>query len=428
MSQPAVFSPLSGEQPPERYALTAERIFDGESFLSGIALVIHGERIEALVPAAESGGLPLLVAESGGLRRLVLAAADGAAGPDEATGPDGPATGMLVAPGFVDLQLNGCGGVMFNDALTEATLETMHAANLRSGCTAFLPTLVSDSDEAMRGAMALVEAYRARNGPCPVLGLHLEGPYLSFERRGIHNPAYLRQLDPVMRDEMAAYAERVPLLLTLAPECASDEDIRLLSDAGVRVSLGHSAAPYERCARAVAAGAVSATHLFNGMPPLTGREPGLVGAALEAPELWCGLIADGQHVHPAALALVKRLKGERCGFVTDATAPAGAVPVPASFRFCGQTVYVDKGRCVNADGTLGGSMLTMIEAVRFGIERMGLDEGEALRMASLYPARLMGQEKSFGRLVPGGIANLAVYAGPERAMLASVDRGRPVLL
>lgn len=398
----------------ERYALTAHRLFDGERFLEGVAPVIHGGRMEALVDERSLGDLP----------RLALGDA-------------------VIAPGFVDLQLNGCGGVMFNDSANGATLETMHAANLRSGCTAFMPTLVSTDDATMRAAMALVCAYRERSGPGPVMGLHLEGPYISLERRGIHAPSAIRPLDADMRGELAAFAARAPLLVTLAPECVSDKDIRLLSDAGVRVALGHSAASYERCMESVAAGVSAATHLYNGMPPLTGREPGPVGAALDASGLWCGIIADGRHVHPASLRLAKRLKGDRCYFVSDALAPAGMTfagmagatpgtmpgPMPdpmRSFSFCGQTLHVREGRCVNADGTLGGSVLTMLESVRFGVERMGLAVEEALRMASLYPARMMGQDHLFGRIGPGRAANLVAYEPRGYSVVAVVDRGRLV--
>lgn len=381
----------------ERYALIARRLFDGGRFLEGAAPVIHAGRIEALVDAHALGDLP----------RLDLGDA-------------------VIAPGFVDLQLNGCGGVMFNDSVNAATLETMHAANLRSGCTAFMPTLVSTDDATMRAAMALVFAYRERSGPGPVMGLHLEGPYISPARRGIHDSSAIRRLDAVMRDELAAFASRVPLLVTLAPECVSDADIRLLSDAGARVALGHSAASYERCMESVAAGVSAATHLYNGMPPLTGREPGPAGAALDAPGLWCGVIADGLHAHPASLRLAKRLKGERCYFVSDALSPAGTPDPMESLLFCGQTIHVREGRCVNTDGTLAGSVLTMMDSVRFGIERMGLDEGEALRMASLYPARMMDQEHLFGRIGPGGAANLVAYEARGFSVVAVVDRGRVV--
>ena len=380
------------------FALTAERLFDGDRFVHSVAPVIHAGRIEALVPERELGDLP----------RFAL---------------DG-----VIAPGFVDVQINGCGGVMVNSAVEEATLDAMHAANLRGGCTAFMPTLVSTDDATMRAAMALVAAYREKNGPRPVMGLHLEGPYISVERRGIHDPAMIRPLDLAMREELAAFAARVPLLLTLAPECVSDEDIRTLTKAGAVVALGHSAASYGRCMEAVAAGAGAVTHLYNGMPPLTGREPGLLGAAFEAEELWCGLIADGQHVHPASLRTALRLKKGRCCFVSDATAPAGLAPGEAmtSFVFCGQTIYVRDGRCENADSTLGGSMLTMAEAFRFGLAHMGLGEAEALRMASLYPAQMMGQDDLFGRIAPGRAANLVAYDPASYALTAVVDRGRDI--
>lgn len=378
---------------PAHYALTGGLVFDGDNFLPGHAVEVRGGRIASL-------------------RREELV---------DASVQRVSVEGAVIAPGFADLQLNGCGGVMFNDSISLATLDRMHAANLRSGCTSFLPTLVSTSDEDMRAAMALVLDYRRERGSASVLGLHLEGPYISAARRGIHNQAAVRPLDPAMRDELAAFAARAPLMLTLAPECVSEEDIRLLTGAGVLVSLGHSDASYEEAKRAVRAGARLATHLFNGMSAWQGREPGLVGAIFDSPGLSCGMIADGQHVHFASLALAKRLKGRSCFLVTDATAAAGADI--AEFDFCGQRVYVREGRCENAGGTLGGSMLTMMEAVRNLVAHVGVPADETLRMASLYPAALMGREGDLGRIAPGQHANLAIFSPFAYALAATVDRG-----
>ncbi|MDL2266483.1 N-acetylglucosamine-6-phosphate deacetylase [Desulfovibrio sp. OttesenSCG-928-G15] len=379
---------------PVHYALTGGLVFDGDNFLPGHAVEIRAERIGEVLREELLGQ---------DIRKV-------------------PVDGAVIAPGFVDLQLNGASGVMLLPGnITVQTLDTMHAGNLKSGCTSFLPTLVSSPDADMEAAMALVQNYRQERGAASVLGLHLEGPYISKERRGIHNEAFVRPLSPAARERLAAFASHTPLMLTLAPECVDEGDIRVLSEAGVVVSLGHSAASYEQAKRAVRSGARLATHLFNGMSPWQGREPGLVGAAFDSPDLACGMIADGRHVHFASLAMAKRLKGRKCFLVTDGTAASGSDI--AQFDFSGETVYVKDGACVSAQGTLGGSNLTMIEAVRNMIGHVGIAPDETLRMASLYPAAVMGQERLVGRIATGLYANLAVFSPFAYAMVATVDRG-----
>lgn len=379
---------------PVHYALTGGLVFDGDNFLPGHAVEIRAERIgEVLREELLSQDIPRLSVE-----------------------------GAVIAPGFVDLQLNGANGVMLHESITEQTLDVMHAGNLKSGCTSFLPTLVSSPDADMDAAMSLTQAYRQERGNANVLGLHLEGPYISMERRGIHSAAAIRPMSPAARDRLVAFAAHTPLMLTLAPECVDEGDIRILSEAGVLVSLGHSAATYVQAKRAVRSGARLATHLFNAMSPWQGREPGLVGAVFDSPDLACGMIADGRHVHFASLALARRLKGRKCFLVTDGTAASGADI--ERFFFSGEPVYVKDGACVSEQGTLGGSNLTMIEAVRNMIGHVGIAPDETLRMASLYPAAIMGQDALVGRIATGQYANLAVFSPFAYAMVATVDKGR----
>ena len=375
------------------YALAGGPVFDGERFLPDQAVIVHGETIRALVPASE---VPADVETIS-------------------------AKGAVIAPGFVDLQLNGCGGVTFTDSITAEALDAMHAANLKSGCTAFLPTLVSTTQANMLAAMCLVSEYRTTRGSAPVLGLHLEGPYISGARKGIHDGAHIRALAPAMRDTLCAYAATTPLMLTLAPECVDWRDIRALADAGVVVSMGHTNATYAEAKRGMLAGARVATHLFNAMSPWQSREPGAVGAVLDSQDIACGIIADGVHSHFASIALVKRLQRNHCFLVTDGTAPVGTDM--KEFTFCGQTMQVRDGRCVNADGTLGGSMLTMIEAVRNCVLSVGIPLAESLRMASAYPAAILGQQALVGGIVAGACANLALFSPKTFAMAATVDRG-----
>lgn len=375
------------------YALTGGTVFTGDEFLPDHAVFIEGGTVTSIVPEAELAGE---------VKRI-------------------RANGAIIAPGFVDLQLNGCGGVTFNDSITEEALGIMHAANLKSGCTSFMPTLISTGEDKMLRALELVHGVIAGQKIPGVIGVHLEGPYISPARKGIHNSADIKSLGAGMRDAIAGFARKIPIMLTLAPECVERDDIRLLADSGVTVSIGHSAATYEQARLAVKAGARAATHLFNAMSPFQSREPGMVGAVLNSPDLSCGMLADGHHVHYAALDLSKRLKGDKCFLVTDATAPVGTGMT--EFSFGGQTVYVRDGMCVNADGTLGGSMLTMIEAVKNCVSRIGWPPAEVLRMASLYPARLMGLDERLGTIAPGKNADLALFSPYTFEMLGTVDKG-----
>lgn len=376
------------------YALAGGLVFDGDRFRPGYAVVVSEDRISGFISEEE---LP------GRIERIDV-------------------EGNVIAPGFIDLQLNGCGGVLFNDAIAAKTLNIMHRTNLKSGCTSYLPTLITTSESDMLMAMRVVEAYHAEKGNAPVLGLHLEGPYINRKRKGIHNEAEIKSMSPSMRNAIVEFAGRIPLMLTLAPECVSEEDIRALAESGVVVSLGHSAATFEEARRGALAGAKSATHLFNAMSPWQGRDPGVVGAIFDMECLSCGVIVDGHHAHYASLRLAKKIKKDRFYLVTDATPPVGTGMT--EFSFCGQTVYVRDGMCVNADGTLGGSYLTMIEAVGNGVIHAGWDLEETLRMASLYPARLMGVDATLGRIAPSYIANLAIFSFNTFKMAATVDQGR----
>jgi len=316
--------------------------------------------------------------------------------------------GAMIAPGFIDLQLNGCGGVQFNDsldALSIETLETMQRANEKSGCTSFLPTLITSSDALMKRAIETMRAYLLKHQH-QALGLHLEGPWLSKAKKGTHDPALIRLPDAAMVQYLCDNAD-VITKVTLAPENAGSEVIRQLTDARIIVSAGHSNATYEEAKAGFSAGVRFATHLYNAMPAFAGREPGLIGALFDSPDVYCGIIADGLHVHYANVRNAKRIKGDKLVLVTDATAPAGADI--SEFIFAGKTIYYRDGLCVDENGTLSGSALTMIEAVQNSVEHVGIALDEALRMASLYPARAMGVERQLGSIEAGKIANLTVF-------------------
>ncbi len=311
--------------------------------------------------------------------------------------------GGLLAPGFIDCQVNGGGGVLFNDHPDVATITAIAQAHRAFGTTGLLPTLISDDWATMTAAAEAVRAAR-RQGQPGLLGLHFEGPYLNPDRKGAHDDGQIRPLDAKAMDLFAANDLGV-VVVTLAPEMVPGGTIRQLSRAGVRVSAGHSAASHEQTAAALAEGLSGFTHLFNAMPALQSRNPGMVGAALADPHSWCGIIVDGQHVHAVTLGIALAAKAPgRMMLVTDAMPTVGAAG--HGFQLAGQTITVKDGRCTTADGTLAGSNLDMAAAVRNTVALLGQPLEEALRMASLYPAAFLGLDGRRGRIAPGYRADL----------------------
>ena len=313
--------------------------------------------------------------------------------------------GAMLLPGFIDVQVNGGGGVLFNAAPTVESLRQIGAAHRKYGTTGFLPTLISDDVEIMRSALAAVAQALAENVP-GVLGIHLEGPYLAPARKGVHDPKYFHAPG---RDELAMLCapHAGVRLLTLAPECVPLESIGALAAAGLVLCAGHTAGDYETTRAALAAGVRGFTHLFNAMTPLGSREPGVVGAALEDAASWCGLIVDGHHVHPATLkvAIAAKSRGKML-LVTDAMPPVGANH--PDFVLNGETITVKDGVCQTADGTLAGSALDMASAVRNAVQLLDLPLDEAVRMASTYPADFLGLGASHGRIAAGYRADLVL--------------------
>lgn len=359
------------------YALTNCRIYTGSDVLNNHAVIIDGVNIHAVCPVSE---LPTDIE----IRDL---------------------DGANLTPGFIDLQLNGCGGVMLNDEINADTIHTMHRANLKSGCTSFLPTLITSSDEDMKAAIAAERDYQSQYQNHS-LGLHLEGPYLNVMKKGIHSVDHIRRSDNAMINAICENAD-VVTKVTLAPEQNDHRHIEQLVEAGIVVSAGHTNATYVEARKGFASGITFATHLFNAMTPIAGREPGMVGAIYDTPEVYTGVIADGFHVDYANIRMAHRMKGDKLVLVTDATAPAGADM--DHFIFVGKKVYYRDGKCVDENGTLGGSALTMIEAVQNSVEHAGIALDEAIRMATLYPARAISVDQKLGAIKKGMVANLAIF-------------------
>ncbi|WP_318368725.1 N-acetylglucosamine-6-phosphate deacetylase [Enterobacter sp.] len=374
------------------YALTQCRIFTGHEILDDHALIVADGLIDSLCPLAD---LPQ------GIEQRTL-------------------NGAILAPGFIDVQLNGCGGVQFNDtadAVSVETLEIMQRANEKSGCTSYLPTLITTSDDLMKQGVEVMRDYLAKH-PHQALGLHLEGPWLNIVKKGTHNPEFVRKPDAQLVDFLCQNAD-VITKVTLAPEMAGTEVISQLAAAGIVVSAGHSNATFAEAKKGFRAGVTFATHLYNAMPYITGREPGLTGAILDDSDVYCGIIVDGLHVDYSNVRLAKRLKGEKLCLVTDATAPAGANI--EQFIFAGKTIYYRNGLCVDENGTLSGSALTMIEGVQNLVEHVNIALDEALRMATLYPARAIGVDDRLGSIAPGKVANLTAFTRDYKVIKTIVN-------
>jgi N-acetylglucosamine-6-phosphate deacetylase len=340
--------------------------------LEAVTVVIEGDRIaEVRPPAAGERGLDL--------------------------------AGDYLLPGFIDTQVNGGGGALFNDAPTAQAIGAIGAAHRRFGTTGFLPTLISDDLSAVAKAIAAVDEAIAAGVP-GVLGIHIEGPFLSENRKGIHDASKFRVLDDAAFDLLTSL-KRGKTLVTLAPEATTPAMIRRLADAGVVVAAGHTNADYDTIRGALAAGLTGFTHLFNAMSPLASREPGAVGAALEDEASWCGLIADGRHVHPAVLRIALRARRlDRFMLVTDALSAVGMAE--KSFTVQGRAIRVVDGVCVDENGTLAGSDLDMATALRNIMAIGGLSLAEASHMASAAPSAFLGLTADLGAIAPGQRADL----------------------
>jgi N-acetylglucosamine-6-phosphate deacetylase len=313
--------------------------------------------------------------------------------------------GQLLLPGFIDSQVNGGGGVLFNDAPSVESIRAIGRAHRRFGTTGFLPTLISTDPDIMTRAIAAVRGAIEAGVP-GVLGIHIEGPYLSLARKGVHDPAKLRELDASALGLLTSLRGG-RTLVTLAPEVTTPQIIEKLVAAGVVVSAGHTNATYAEISIALRHGLTGFTHLFNAMSQLTGREPGAVGAALEDPTSWCGIIVDGAHTDPVVLRIALRCKPhDRFMLVTDAMPSVGTNN--DSFELQGRRITVSGSTCLDEDGRLAGSNIDMATCVRNAISMLGLSLPEAVRMASQGPAEFLGLAHDTGRIAPGLRADLVL--------------------
>jgi N-acetylglucosamine-6-phosphate deacetylase len=363
-----------------RKVLFGARLFDGEAMIDDGALVIEDGAIVALTPFAER--------------------------PRDSESHD--LGGGVLSPGLIDWQVNGGGGVLFNADPTVEAIAAIVAAHRGDGTTSLLPTLITDAPQKLEAALAAAaEAQKTVPG---ALGIHVEGPFIDLRRKGAHPLAFIRAMTRRDADRLIA-AKAGVMVVTLAPAAVSSDLIALLARSGIIVSIGHSEATAEEAQAAFKAGASAVTHLYNAMSQLGHRQPGLVGAALADPAILCGFIADGHHVHEAAARVAFNAKGvEGIALVSDAMPPAAGGP---------KTFYLEGGRVTQVgtrltldDGTLAGAAITLMDAVRYVTATLGVDLADALKMATLTPARLLRVDDRIGRLRPGLRADL-VHIGDD---------------
>ncbi|MBE9539699.1 MAG: N-acetylglucosamine-6-phosphate deacetylase [Proteobacteria bacterium] len=354
----------------EPYAICCATLFDGEHFIPDHCVIVESGKISDIIPLAS---LP------NGIARQQL-------------------RGGILAPGFIDLQVNGGGGVMLSSTPIRETVDTMTAAHRRYGTTGMLPTLLSDSRPKQQACVrAVQDALNAGNAG--VLGVHIEGPFFDLNKRGAHKASKIREPKAVDIEWLCSL-ELPSVIVTLAPEHVLPGQIRQLAAAGIHVCAGHSNASYQEVVDAIGEGLRGFTHLYNAMSPLTSREPGVVGAALDCPTSWVGIIADGHHVHQASIRIAHKVKPRgKVVLISDAMATVGSSE--GCFEIYGETIKEKEGHLTNAEGVLAGSAIGMIDAVRIATEIVGIPMDESLRMAALYPAEFLQRETELGRIAIG---------------------------
>jgi N-acetylglucosamine-6-phosphate deacetylase len=368
-------APQSAEPPQQRSAISADRIFDGSRWHDNAAVVIRQGLIEGIVP-----------------RDQII--------PDMPTQAMPP--GTLLAPGFIDLQVNGGGGILLNDDPSPLAMRAIARAHRRTGTTACLPTLISDHRAKAVAAIAAATSVAGSDG---ILGLHLEGPFISPARPGIHRSDCIAAAAAGDLDWLGQLSEAGSSLVTLAPECVPAGFIKTLASGGIRVSVGHSEASSDILSAAIDDGLSGVTHLFNAMPAMSARVPGIVGVALAEKRLTAGIILDGIHVDPlVARAAFAAKPRETMALVSDAMPTVGTEL--DGFELMGRQIWLRGGRLVSDEGTLAGAHLTLASAVKNAVTLVGLSLDDALRAASLVPARFLGLDRERGALTAGARADI----------------------
>ncbi|UTV29928.1 N-acetylglucosamine-6-phosphate deacetylase [Photobacterium atrarenae] len=355
------------------FAITHVDVFDGSRTMSDQAIIVKGDTIQTVGPMQDTP-LPETTID---------------------------ASGLTATAGFIDIQLNGCGGVLLNTDIRQSTLDIMNQTNLRHGTTQYLPTFITSDREPMRKVIDLIGDVENREAQ-GILGLHLEGPFINTEKKGAHDPIHIRHLDEMTAYYLADHADKIKVI-TLAPENCDQSVIDILTEAGITVSMGHTNASYD--VLLTKHGVTMATHLYNAMSPFGSREPGAVGYIFDK-KPYTGIIVDGIHSDFASVRIAHQVLGNRLFMVTDAVTPAGTDMT--EYDMAGTKAYVTGGKCHYADGTIAGAAITMIEGVNNLIHEVGLSREEAFRMASLYPARALNIDDQYGKIAAGYKANITL--------------------
>jgi N-acetylglucosamine-6-phosphate deacetylase len=353
-------------------------IYTGDEIYYNRAILVNGDMIVGVVPESQ-------VPENAEIEDL---------------------RGLSIAPGFIDVQVNGGGGVLFNEHPTLEGIERIALAHQQFGTTNFLPTLMTGPQDVMVEAIQALQEFLT-SGRHEVLGIHLEGPFINSKRAGVHDPSFIRVMDDEDLDMVSALRGG-KTVITLAPEKVESKYIQEMKERGVLVSAGHTDASYSEMQDAIRSGVTGATHLFNAMTALQSRDPGVVGSALENDSIYCGIIVDGNHIHFATVKVAWKAKPSgRMFLVTDAMPSVGSDV--RSFSLGQFDVRVEDGKLMTGDGVLAGSGLDMASAVRNCVQKVGIPKDEALRMASTYPAQFLGMGQALGRIQPGYRADMAVF-------------------
>lgn len=361
-----------------KYAIVNCDIYTGEKILYDKAIIINSKEIESIVDLDK---IP---------RDLEVI----------------DLKGMNIAPGFIDLQVNGGGGWLFNDSPTEECISKIYEGNKRFGTTNFLPTLITTSTQKMHRAIESIKSCMLGN-KYGVLGLHLEGPYINESKAGVHDKKYIRSISSDELELTIKKGKDVIKLFTLAPEVVKEENVKFLKNHNIIISAGHTNATYEEARKSFDWGISKVTHLFNAMSQFGSREPGVVGATLDSNNIWAGIIVDGFHVHFGSVRICKKIKGKKLFLVTDAMPPVGSEIT--KFKLGDLKVLCKNGRCTTEEGVLAGSALNMATAVRNCVQKVGIPMDEALRMASTYPAECLGVANILGKVKPGYLANMVIF-------------------
>jgi N-acetylglucosamine-6-phosphate deacetylase len=361
------------------YAITGANVFTGERTFKNYAVICKDDKILSITPEN------LL---DNDIKRVEL-------------------NGGTLCAGFIDIQVNGGGGVLLNNAPTVESLKKMVTGHRQFGTTGMMPTMISDTSDVVKQGVKAAQA-AIEDGVSEVLGIHIEGPFFNPARRGAHLEEHIREIN----DDDLTWPSLLPdgkFIYTIAPEMTTSQRITQILQTGAKICVGHTGANYDEVKIALDLGVDGFTHLHNAMTPMQGRAPGVVGAALESQEAWVGVIVDGHHVHSATLktSIAAKPKG-KVVLVTDAMATVGSDE--KSFRIYDETIFEKDGKLVNAEGNLAGAAISMIEAVENATKLLDLPLEEAIRMASLYPAQYLGLGDSLGLLKSGYKANMVHFS------------------